>query len=69
MVSSTVQGPALAVARSIANPVSLVELSVQVSLIWLEEVAVATTLLGAAGGARSVAVFAVLENTESPAEL
>ena len=34
-------------ARSILNPVSLVALSVQLRLIWLEETAVATRVLGA----------------------
>jgi hypothetical protein len=49
--------------RSIRNPVSLSELSVQVRLIWLLEMAVAVRLVGAAGksGAASVEALAMLE--------
>ena len=44
-----VQGPAAAAARSTLNPVSLVELSVQESVIWLEDGEAEIRLLGAAG--------------------
>jgi len=43
------QGPAEAVARSILNPVSLLELSSQVRLIWLEETAEAKRFDGTEG--------------------
>jgi hypothetical protein len=46
------------VERSILNPVSLFELSVQDRSISLDETAVAVRLLGAAGGAKvTLAVF------------
>jgi hypothetical protein len=46
-----VQGPPEDSARSILNPFSLVALSVQVKVIWLEETAMADRLLGKGGGA------------------
>ena len=64
-----VQGPAEEPARSTLKPVSLLELSVQVRLIWLEEAAVALRLPGAAGIVPCVVAFAMLEALELPAEL
>ena len=55
--------------RSILKPVSVVELSVQAKLIWVEELAVATRLAGAAGGASRVVALAMLEYAEEPKEL
>ncbi len=42
-------------------PVSVVALSVQERLIWVEETAVATRLLGAAGGESGVVTLATFE--------
>ena len=58
-------------ARSMANPVSLVELSVQERLICPEDTAVAVSAVGAAGGrtTASVVALAVLELVEGPALL
>ena len=49
-----VQGPAADVARPTLNPVSFVELSVHVRLIWLGDTAVAVRPLGVTGAARFV---------------
>ena len=56
----------LPVQRSTLKPVSLVELSVQDRLIWLEEADVADRLLGAAGTVPWVVALVVLEGDESP---
>ncbi len=56
-----VNGPAAAVARSTLKPVSFDELSVQVSVIWLEEAAVAASPVGAAGMDSEVVALAVPE--------
>jgi hypothetical protein len=47
------------VARSILKPDSLLELSFQLRLIWLEETAVAERLLGAVGRVISDCVVAL----------
>ena len=54
-----------------ANPVSLVELSVQLKFTWLEDAAVALSRVGAAGGwlTANVVALAVLELVEGPALL
>jgi hypothetical protein len=60
-VAIWVQGPADEVARSTLNPVSLVALSVQTRLIWLEETALAERPLGAFGIVASVVALATFE--------
>ena len=52
------QGPVEAGARSILNPVSLVEVSAQARLIWLEEIADAERLEGAEGTPVAACVIA-----------
>ena len=52
--------------RSILKPLSSVELSAQLRLIWVEEAVVAVSPLGAAGGVGSVVALAVFEYAESP---
>ncbi len=47
-----------------ANPVSLVELSFHVRLIWLEETAIAVRLLGAVGSVIIEVVVLVVGATE-----
>jgi hypothetical protein len=55
--------------RSMAKPVSFVELSCHLRLICDAETAVALILLGAAGGPEAPATEAVLEYPELPAAL
>ncbi len=59
-----VQGPLELLARWTINPLSLLELSFQVRLIWLEEAARATSPEGAAGTVPSVAAHAWLLGAE-----
>jgi predicted alpha/beta-hydrolase family hydrolase len=59
-VAICVHGPADEPARSILNPVSLLELSDQVRLIWLEDTALATKLLGALGGVDAPGVVTLI---------
>ena len=54
-------------ARSTLKPVSLLALSVQLTVIWLDEIAVAVSPLGAGGGAPGVVALAAFEYAESPA--
>jgi hypothetical protein len=47
--------------RSMLNPVSLLELSIQLRLIWLADTDVAFNPLGATGGKAGVVAPAILE--------
>ena len=64
-VAIWVQGPADAVARSTLKPVSLLELSVHVRLIWLPETAVAVSEEGGEGYASAAAKRATARSAAS----
>ena len=66
VVVSAVQLP-LPVCRSMRNPVSLPELSAQVSVTCVADVAVARRFEGAAGNVAGVVAVAVFETLEVPA--
>src|SRR5438552_1314997 len=62
-VATRFQGPLFVGPRSISKPSSLLELSDQSSAIWLDEIAVAERVLGAAGGVAGVGVAVAVGGT------
>src|SRR5437867_841787 len=62
-VATRFQGPLFVAPRSISKPSSLLELSDQSSAIWLDEIAVAERVLGAAGGVAGVGVAVAVGGT------
>ena len=61
-----VKGPAIPLARSILNPVSLAELSFHERLIWLAEAAARSRPLGASGAVAPVLFELLLFEFEEP---
>jgi hypothetical protein len=69
VVPIRVHGPVEIAAHSILNPVSLLVLSLQLELAWLEETALAVTPLGTLGGIVSGEVGITAQSTELRADV